>query len=63
VVGEHLGDVYVKKALWEKALKTYRRVLEINPAPKDKENINKKIKEVQQRLDEEKGGTENPTNL
>ena len=59
VIGEHLGDVYVKKSLWEKALKVYRRILEINPTAKEKEIILKKIKEAQQKLEDEKGGVEN----
>lgn len=59
VIGEHLADTYAKKILWDKALKTYRRVLELNP--KDKENILKKMKEAQQKTDEEKGISESPT--
>jgi tetratricopeptide (TPR) repeat protein len=59
-IGEHLGDVYVKKTLWEKALKIYRRILEIPPTAKEKETLLKKIKEAQQKLDEEKGVGENP---
>ncbi len=61
VVGEHLGEVYLKKGLWDKAIKILRRVLEVNPSVKEKETILKKIKEAQQRLEEEKGGMENST--
>jgi tetratricopeptide (TPR) repeat protein len=58
VIGEHLGDVYVKKGFWDKALKTYRRILEVHPNAKEKETILKKIKEVQQKMEEEKAGGE-----
>ncbi len=51
----------VKKSLWEKAMKIYRRILEINPTVKEKEIILKKIKEAQQKLEDEKGGIENST--
>jgi tetratricopeptide (TPR) repeat protein len=62
-IGEHLGEVYFKKGLWDKALKIYRRVLEAHPTAKEKENILKRIKEAQQKLDDEKGVLENPTTL
>ncbi len=55
VIGEHLGDVYFKKALWEKALKVYRRVWELLTGPKEKEALQKKIKEVLQKMEEDKG--------
>ena len=61
VVGEHLGEVYLKKGLWDKAIKILRRVLEVNPSIKEKEAVLKKIKEAQQKLEEEKGGMENST--
>ena len=58
-IGEHLGEVYLKKGLWDKALKIYRRVLEVHPTAKEKENILKRMKEAQQKWDEEKGSLEN----
>jgi Flp pilus assembly protein TadD len=60
VIGEHLGDVYVRKNQMEKALKTYRKVLELNPAPKEREGVLKKIRDVQDRLEEEKRNAERP---
>jgi tetratricopeptide (TPR) repeat protein len=58
VIGEHLADVYVRKNFLEKALKTYRKVLELNPATKEREGVLKKIKEVHERLEEEKRNAE-----
>jgi tetratricopeptide (TPR) repeat protein len=60
VIGEHLGDVYVRKNFLEKALKTYRKVLELNPGPKEREGVLKKIRDVQERLEEEKRNAERP---
>ena len=60
VIGEHLGDAFGKKNNWEKALKTYRRVLELTPPNKDKEAVLKKIKEAQQKVDEEKAIGDSP---
>ena len=44
-IGEHLGDAYFRKNYWDKALRTYRRVLDLNPGSKEKEGVQKKIKQ------------------
>jgi tetratricopeptide (TPR) repeat protein len=57
-IGEHLGDAYVRKNYWDKALRTYRKVLDLNPGGKEKEGVLKKIKEVQDKLEEERKNSE-----
>jgi tetratricopeptide (TPR) repeat protein len=57
-IGEHLGDAYVRKNYWDKALRTYRKVLDLNPGSKEREGLQKKIKEVQEKLEEERKNAE-----
>ena len=49
---------YVRKNYWDKALRTYRKVLDLNPGSKEREGIQKKIKEVQEKLEEERRNAE-----
>jgi tetratricopeptide (TPR) repeat protein len=49
VILEHLGDVYQKIGVYEKALKAYKRALERAPE-EDKAKINTKIGEIKSRM-------------
>jgi len=51
IITEHLGDVYLKNGLLERALKAYKEAIKLNP--KDKNPLLIKIKDLHKKLNNE----------